>query len=97
MFWAISLKREIYISDVIFIFDPQMLNLTLRPNELSHRNEIGLRLKLFSRAFISSPILLLLMIGSLRKACSKKSLFFVVDKFIQNYPKAVIQDEGKAY
>ena len=41
---------------MIVIFDPYSFNLTLRLNKLSYRNEIGLRLKLFTRAFIPSPI-----------------------------------------
>ena len=71
-------KEQICIGFVIVISDPYSLNLTLRLNELSHRNGIGRRLKLFSRAFITSPIFLLLMIGSLRKACSKKRSFFLL-------------------
>ena len=62
-------KEQNCIGFVIVISDSYSFNLTLRLNELSTTNRIGLRLKLFSRAFISSPILLLLMIGSLRKAC----------------------------
>ena len=49
-------KEQICIGFVIVISDPYSLNLTLRLNKLSHRNGIGLRLKLFLRAFISSPI-----------------------------------------
>ena len=61
---------------MIVISDPYSLNLTLRLNKLSYRNEIGLRLKLLTRAFIPSPIFLLLMIESLRKSCSNKWSFF---------------------
>ena len=52
MFWTNLLKVQIPIAFVISIFDPCTLNLALRLNELSYRDELGLKSKLFSRAFI---------------------------------------------
>ena len=62
------------------------LHLSIRPyvlpehieiNELSYSYEIGIRLELFSRAFISSHISLFLISGNMRKTCWNNSGFFI--------------------